>query len=193
MKLYENDDIYVRPFTKDDMKEPYINWFYDSEVTRFNSHGLFPYTDKQKSDFVKSLNTDIVWAIMAKTKVTATVNGKFVGEGPFYIHIGNICLQSINWIHRSAEFAVVIGNKDYWKKGICTVAACWLFEHGFNKLGLHRIFTGTASVNLGMQKVIKKLRMKHEGTFREATYLNGQHVNVLVYGILKTEFKINNS
>ena len=65
MKLYKNDDIYVRPFTKDDMREPYFNWFYDAKVTKFNSHGLFPYSDKQKEDFIKSLDTNIVWAIMA--------------------------------------------------------------------------------------------------------------------------------
>lgn len=174
IKLYENEDIYVRPFTAADIKEPYLNWFYDPEVTRFNSHGLFPYTDQQKKDFIASLNTNIVWAIMAKTDIA--------------IHIGNIALQSINWINRSAEFAVVIGNTDYWNKGVCTQAGAWLFDHGFGKLNLNRIWSGTASVNVGMQKVFHKLGMKEEGRFREGTYLAGDYYDVVCYGILKSEW-----
>jgi len=194
MKLYENDDIYVRPFTKNDMTELYFSWFYDQEITRFNSHGLFPYSDKQKADFIKSLDTNIVWAIMAKNKKDAidAINegnpGEFV-HSTYYndIHIGNISLQSSNWINRSAEFAVIIGNKDYWGKGICTTTGKWLFDHGFNKLNLNRIWSGTASVNTGMIKVFKKLGMKEEGRFREGIYLAGDYCDVVCYGKLKNE------
>ena len=188
MKLYENDDVYVRPFTKNDMKEPYFSWFYDSEVTRFNSHGLFPYSEKQKGDFIKSLNTNIVWAIIVKNKKEFPSGRNFFLPNYYNdLHIGNISLQSINWVNRSAEFAVVIGNKDYWKKGICTTAACWLFEHGFNKLNLNRIWSGTAAVNTGMIKVFKKLGMKEEGRFKDGTYLAGNYYDVVCYGKLKNE------
>jgi len=185
MKLYENDDIYVRPFTKDDMTETYFSWFYDQEVTRFNSHGLFPYSDKQQTDFIESLNSNIVWAIMAKAKDLSHL--PIPGGRIFFTHIGNISLQSIDLINHSAEFAVVIGDTDYWGKGICTQAGQWLFDHGFNKLNLNRIWSGTAAINPGMIKVFNKLGMKEEGRFRDGTYLSGDYYDVVCYGILKNE------
>jgi len=189
MKLYENDDIYVRPFTEDDMKEPYLNWFHDPKVTKFNSHGLFPYTSVQKKAFIASLDTNVVWAIMAKETIVATVDREIVKKEPFNTHIGNISLQSINWINRSAEFAVVIGNTNYWGKGICTQVGYWLFNHGFKKLNLNRIWSGTAAVNTGMIKVFKKLGMKEEGRFRDGTYLAGDYYDVVCYGKLRREWK----
>ena len=188
-KLYENDDIYVRPFTENDMKEPYLNWFHDPKVTEFNSHGLFPYTSVQKKAFIASLDTNVVWAIMAKETIVATVDREIVKKEPFNTHIGNISLQSINWINRSAEFAVVIGNTNYWGKGICTQVGYWLFNHGFKKLNLNRIWSGTAAVNTGMIKVFKKLGMKEEGRFRQGTYLAGDYYDVVCYGILRNEHK----
>jgi len=188
IKLYSDDEIYMRPFKESDMKEPYTSWFYDQEVTRFNSHGLFPYSKEQKEVFVKSLDTNIVWAIMAKNKKELK-SGQFLPPPGYYddIHIGNISLQSINWINRSAEFAVIIGDINYWGKGICTQAGQWLFDHGFNKLNLNRIWSGTAAINTGMIKVFKKLGMKEEGRFRQGTYLAGDYYDILCYGILKNE------
>jgi len=125
---------------------------------------------------------------MAKNKNVIGI-GNFIKPPDYYddTHIGNISFQSINWVNRSAEFAVVIGDTNYWKKGICTTVGQWLFEHGFNKLNLHRIWSGTAAVNTGMIKVFKKLGMKEEGRFREGTYLAGDYYDVVCYGKLKNE------
>ena len=37
-------------------------------------------------------------------------------------HIGNIKLGPINWIHRYGDISLLIGDKDYWGKGIATEA-----------------------------------------------------------------------
>jgi [ribosomal protein S5]-alanine N-acetyltransferase len=183
--MYRTDRLYVRPFTKEDMTDTYFSAFYDQEVTKYNSHGLFPYTEKQKGAFLAQLEAadNIIWAILKENASQYS--------GISETHIGNISLQNINWINRSAEFAVVIWNKNYWGKGYCTEAARLLFAHGFNKLNLHRIWTGTAATNIGMQKVAEKLGMKKEGVFRNAAFLNGQYVDVLEYGILRLEWKLN--
>ncbi|MBU2249418.1 MAG: GNAT family N-acetyltransferase [Gammaproteobacteria bacterium] len=196
IKIYETERLYVRPFTKEDMEGNYKLWWTDQEVTRYNAHGLFPYTKGQMEAFLARLesSSDIVWAVIAKyhpkkgqrlikhdcqTRYFQDVDG---------LHIGNITLQNINWINRSCEFAVVMGEKEYWNKGYCTEAATLLFDHGFNKLNLNRIWTGTASTNMGMRKVAEKLGMAWEGTFGEATFLEGKYVDVIEYGLLKKEW-----
>ena len=41
IKIYENDEIYVRPFVESDITERYLEWYYDQEVCKYNSHGKF--------------------------------------------------------------------------------------------------------------------------------------------------------
>ena len=153
----------------------YLSWLNDPEVTKYNHWGLFPYTSLTRDQYIQELkksNKAIVWACLV--------------EG---IHIGNFTLQNINYIYRSAEFAVVMGEKEYWNKGYCTEAAKLLFAHGFNRLNLHRIWTGTAATNIGMRKVAEKLGMINEGIFIDAMFLNGEYVNIYEFGITEKEWR----
>lgn len=154
----------------------YEKWFYDQEVTKHNSHGLFPYGKKKMLDYIamaESGEKDIVWAILDRESKE---------------HIGNVSLQRINWINRSAEFAIVIGEQDHWGKGIAFEVLDVLFRHGFSKLNLHRIWTGTVESNIGMIKVAEKLGMILEGRLNEGVFLNGKYEDVLMYGILEDEW-----
>ena len=100
----------------------YQHWFNDKEVTKYNSHGIFPFNPIDGiKDYLKDPSR-IVWAICAPD------------DDSEYLHIGNIALQNINLINRSAEIACVIGEVDYWGKGIMTKALSILIEHGFKKL-----------------------------------------------------------
>ena len=178
--LYENKLIALVPFSKDLAKgEDYISWFNDPEVTRYNSHGLFPYTKEQAEKFWEGIDnrTNIVFAILAKDLDS--------GED----HIGNCSLDNIDWINRSACFNIVIGNKNYWKKGIGAMCLEFLLEHAFMKLNLFRVWTGAAEVNVGMIRVAIKSGMEIEGLFRRATYLNGKYYDIREYGILKDEWE----
>jgi RimJ/RimL family protein N-acetyltransferase len=151
----------------------YMTWFHNPIITRYNSHGLFPYTEKQKEGFLDSLD-------IATNKIIMAIVYDL-------IHVGNVSLQSIDWINRSAEIAIILDN-NYHGKGIGTEACKKMLEHGFLKMNLNRIWTGTASINLGMRGICKTLGMKEEGCFREAIYLDGEYHDVIEYGILKSEY-----
>lgn len=172
--------ISLKPFTESDVEDSnYRNWFHDEDVTKYNSHGLFPYTNHEMENFLLSLNTGqkIVYAIYA---VHVNVNGT-----EYYNHIGNVSLQSIDMINRSAELAIIIGEKDYWGLGVGEAACKQMLYHGFNKLGLNRIWTGTAKSNIGMRKICTKIGMAHEGTFTEGMWLNGRFEDIYCFGILR--------
>ena len=181
--MYETDRLILEPFCEKHMTETYRNWFHDPKVTYWNSHGLFPYTTAQMKSFLADIGSGnrIVLAVLAKLP---DLHGRSNN-----IHIGNVSLQSINWINRSAEYAVVIGNKSYWNKGYAAEASQLLFEHGFRKLGLNRIWSGTAITNVGMIKVFKKLWMTQEGRFRQAMFLHGNFIDSVCYGVLAEEFE----
>ena len=103
-------------------------------------------------------------------------------------HIGNISLQAIDWVSKTAEFAIILGDKEYWGKGYSTEAALMICEHGFSKLNLNRIYCGTSEQNIGMQKLAGKMKMQEEGCRRKALYKNGEYLDILEYGVLKEEY-----
>ena len=178
--IYETDRLFLRGVSKNDIQGNYFHWFDDQEVCKYNSHGLFPNTVAAMESFLDSLATSqsaVVWAMIEKKSKT---------------HIGNISLQEINWINRTAEFAIIIGEKQFWGKGIAVEASKILLFHGFQKLDLHRIYCGTAENNEGMKKLALKIGMSEEGRRRKALFLNGQYQDLIEYGILREEFLAKN-
>src|SRR5687768_10061073 len=155
-----NADYFVRALQKSDLAGPYLSWFEDQEVCKYNSHGKFAKTVDYFESFFDSLNTEerVVWAVC------------HVRDG----HIGNISLQGISVINRNAEFAILMGDKRHWGKGVAYDAGSRLLYHGFCKLNLERIYCGTAATNVGMKKLAERLGMTLEGTRRSHLYLEGQ-------------------
>lgn len=160
-----------------DIDGPYSMWLNDPEVCKFNSHARFPVGKEELKKYVreaKKSSSMQVFAIVTKHGAT---------------HIGNISLQNINYIDRSAELAIIIGDKKYWGKGIGLEAWKLMMEYGFRILNLHRIYCGVVEQNIGMIKIALKSGMVKEGVRREALYGNGRYYHVVEFGILKKEYE----
>jgi [ribosomal protein S5]-alanine N-acetyltransferase len=188
--IYVNNDNTLRlvPFDPDvHYTDTYKGWFYDPVVTQYNSHGLFPYTKAQQEAFMAAVQGNdqsrIVWAI--EHSVVWAPDEPMKAE---WSHIGNISLQSINMLNRSAEIAIVIGDTNTHRTGVGTFACSKVLDHAFIKLGLHRVWTGTLSINLGMCNVAKKIGMVEEGRFRQGVFRDGMFEDVVVYSILEDEY-----
>ena len=54
--------------------------------------------------------------------------------------IGTIQLTGIHAVNRTAEYSVMIGDKDYWGKGVGFIASQQILKHGFDDLNLNRIY-----------------------------------------------------
>lgn len=169
--------IYLRPLENSDLNGNYVSWLNDEKVNNYNSHHIFPYTLVAAREYIKKSHIDksiLVLAIVLKR-----------GEK----HIGNISLQRIDYVNRSAELAILVGEKKYWGKGYSKEAVKLIISHGFNSIGLTRIYCGTSSRNLSMQSLALSLGMKQEGKRRKAIFKNGQYDDILEYGLLTAEFK----
>ena len=165
---------YVRNLLKKDLDGPYMSWFEDQDVCKFNSHGKFFKNENWFETFFNNLNLEeqLVWAIC------------HIDDG----HIGNITLQNISFINRNAEYAIIIGNRNHWLKSVALNASLALLRHGFEKLNLERIYCGTAATNIGMHKLALKLGMTEEGHRRKHFFLNGEWVDLLEFGVLREDF-----
>lgn len=173
--IYElGNGFYVRMLQRSDVDNgPYTSWFEDQKVCKYNSHGVFFKPRETFYDYVDNLtNSDkVVWAICD-------------GE---HNHIGNVSLQRISSVDQSADFGIIIGDKRYWGSGVGFLASKMLFFHGFQKLNLRRIWCSTAKTNRGMIALANKLGMVQEGVRRQHLYLEGEWVDLIEFGLLRSE------
>ena len=173
--IYELADGYhVRGLRESDLDGPYTSWFEDQEVCKYNSHGKYSRNAQWYRDFIDGLSREdqVVWAICHEN------------DG----HIGNVSLKNITGINRNAEYAILIGNQNHWRKSAGLNASLALLHHGFAKLNLERIYCGTASGNMGMQRLALRMGMLEEGRRRKHLFLNGGWQDMIEYGVLRDEF-----
>lgn len=173
----DGDLIRLRPLRESDASGPYPGWLNSREATAGNSHGCYPYTMEAALSYIRGLQGRTDCVVLA------------IEEKQDERHVGNISLQSIHPVNRSAELAILLGEEDIRGRGLGTEACRLMIRHGFLRLNLHRIHCGTFSTNEGMIRVARKLGMTQEGIRREAAFKEGAYVDVIEFGLLRAEFR----
>jgi len=172
----EAKDIYLRPLQPEDADGPYLGWFNDPKVCEGNAHHKYPYTRQAALTYIEAAQN------FTKALILAII------EKIDHKHIGNIALQKIDQVTRSAEFAIVIGDRGFWGKGYSKQAGRILLDHAFCSLNLNRVYCGTYENNLAMQKLAGYLGMREEGRRRKAAYKHNHYLDIIEYGVLKSEY-----
>ena len=85
-----------------------------------------------------------------------------------------------------AELGYWVG-KPYWGQGYAAEAGRALVAWGFERLGLHRVHASHFPRNPASGAVLRKIGMRHEGTLREHVKKWGEHLDLVRYGILRSE------
>jgi RimJ/RimL family protein N-acetyltransferase len=101
-----------------------------------------------------------------------------------------VYLLDICWVSRSAEFAIMIGRKDYWSRGVGSLATRAMLSHAFRDRQLNRVWLNVLRSNERARRLYERVGFMKEGTLRSAAYKNGRYVDVDVMSILACEFQI---
>lgn len=166
----------LRPLNIADADGDYQHWFNDEETCRLNQHHRYPVSRQELIDFVNDLTS-------SKNKLVLAVIDKQT-----FSHVGNVSLQNINYINRSAEVANIIPRSTN-KSFLYTLESIKLIvTHGFNELNLNRIYGGTLSKHTAIKKIVEMLGFSDEGIARKAVYKNGEYLDVLNVALLKEDF-----
>lgn len=168
----ETERLGLRQLVIEDAQYEYAEWFNNTQICRMNSHHRYPMSKEELEQYIINVNQSRSCMVLA------------IVEKNSQKHIGNISLQGINYVDRSAELAFLLGNVDSWGKGYATEAGRAMCIHAKETLNLHRLYLGTADNNYGMQKAAEKLGFIKEGQRKEAMYKDNQYHDVIEYGLI---------
>jgi len=104
--------------------------------------------------------------------------------------IGHCGLYYINWINRTAELTIYIGDMTYRKGGYGKDALKLLMDYAFYKVNLNRVWCEVFSNNEAIH-VYRKIGFIDEGKLREHHYEDGQYIDCYLLGLLKSDWIAN--
>ena len=152
------------------VSQSYVDWFANVEVVRYSENQYHAFSLKGQREYVESCikNVDI------------SLYGIFDGS----FHIGNIALSGLKSVHKRAELTYVIGETQYWGKGVASFAISNLIKIGKTKHNLNKLYAGVASDNIGSKIVLEKNGFTIEGIREKHLFFNGKFFNQVDYGLV---------
>jgi len=131
--LFEGKRIYLRELKEEDASQEYCNWLNNSIVNKYL---------ETRSTSIKELKEYIK---EKKENENCIFLGIFIKNSDK--HIGNVKLEPIDWNDKKATLGILIGDKNYWGKGICTIVMKLITKYAFEKMSLEKIDLGVLSEN----------------------------------------------
>ena len=149
-----------------------FKWINDRDLVLFNAP-FHPTHEASHLEWVRGLGTrkDLV-AFAIRTRPAKKL-------------IGVCQLTGINHVSRSADLQIRIGEAPARGKGLGPEAVDALVSFGFRDLNLHRIALHVFATNARAIKTYEHAGFRHEGTLRDAAFIDGKFVDVRVMAILE--------
>jgi RimJ/RimL family protein N-acetyltransferase len=158
-----------------DLLPLYQRWMNDFEVTRTLAAPMWPMTAEAEEAWFER-------ASRPEREVVFTVY-----ELPGLRPIGNTGLHNIDFINRTAEFGIVIGEKDCWGKGYGTEVTQLMLAYGFTVLGLHTILLRVYANNERAIRAYRRAGFHEIGRWRQARRVGRQRYDVIFMDCLAAE------
>ena len=169
------EKVELGPLMREDMGQ-FFSWVNDYDIAKYlaNMHGIRTVEDEVEwFDSARRDPNREVFALLEKS------TGRL---------IGNCTLMNIDRIHRSAEYGILIGEKDCWGKGYGHEATALVAQYGFATMNLHSIYLKLFSYMQQAQKMFERVGYRVVGTRRESLYFNGKYYDEIIMDLLNREF-----
>jgi RimJ/RimL family protein N-acetyltransferase len=160
-----------------DLLPVYLTWINDFEVTRTVAIGMRPTTWEAEEAWYERISKSTHDAFF-------TIYERSSGRP-----IGGTGLHNIDHYNRTAEFGIMIGEKDCWGKGYGTEVTTLMLDFGFIALGLHNILLRVYSFNERGIRAYRRAGFRVMGRRREAHRIAGRPYDEIYMDCLATEFQ----
>lgn len=163
--MLRGNRVYLRPIRKTDL-DMLNNWKNDEEVYRYLGGGFRPISQDQQEKWLDNMidltGNDRRFMISAQ-------EGKTVGMAGLY---------NIDWINRTCEIGVYIGELESRGNGYASEACDLLEEYAFSLLNLRKIKLKVVSDNEKALKMWQKLGYSQVGEYMKERYIDGKYCDV---------------
>ncbi len=160
--------------------EVLTRWYEDVEFLRFyDFHPAVPKSREQLNDIYKTGGSDEFIPLA----VRKTENDELIGL---------VEIDGISYSNRFAWISIGLGVEAERGKGYGFEALSMAINFAFNELNLERLQLNVISYNAAGIKLYEKLGFKKEGVYREAVLRDGVRSDLLLYGLLRREWKEEN-
>lgn len=102
--------------------------------------------------------------------------------------VGHVTMQNINRMMLTAEIGYGVDTPAR-GKGVATAAVRELSKNVFAQTPLRKLIAYVHEENWASRKVLEKIGFRNEGLLREHFLIQGQPVNEIIYGLLKSDFQ----
>ena len=137
------------------------------------------HTEQEALDFIEEIRLERVAQKSQSWGIAFKENNRLIGAVGFWYW---------DHYHRRAELGYGIATA-YWGKGIAQEAVKTVVRHGFEDMGLHRIYSRTLVVNERSVRMLERLQFVREGTQRGYSLEeDGKFYNSALFGIVRTDW-----
>jgi RimJ/RimL family protein N-acetyltransferase len=175
MNLFEGELVRLTQIERKSLPA-FRRWFRDYEVQRFLAMPTVPITDEAE---------DAWYERMAQARDQYIFSICTLADDTL---IGNCGLFDLDHKNRSAEFGIVIGEKDCWGRGFGTDATRLIVRFAFEELNLNRVALRVYDFNGRAIRAYEKAGFVHEGRQRAALFREGAYHDVLMMSVLREEW-----
>lgn len=173
----EGKTVNLAPISKENL-ELHAKWLNDPNIRRYTREVIPETVEKLKKQLEESSKEfpkrNIVFEIYHKKDQKS---------------IGIVSFHQIRWVDRIGMMGILVGEPEYWNKGIGTEACELIFEYGFDELNFYKILAQVLAPNTNSIRLLEKLGMKKEVTQTKHYYVDGEYVDQHLYSIFQADWE----
>lgn len=102
-------------------------------------------------------------------------------------HIGNASIHGIDWVSRTAEFELFIGDPASWNRGYGTDAIRTLVRFAFDEMNLRKLRISVFDYNERAKHVLMTAGFKQEGKLEREFYRDGKYHDLVILSIFRDD------
>ena len=173
--------IFLQRITTEDASARYLSWINDPKTTEFLEIRFKKYN---LADLKLFLENTIKTQQNGDLEPLFTIRLQATGE-----HIGNIKLGPINTHHSTADIGLLIGQREWWGKGIATEAIRLICDYAFKERNLQKLKAGCYASNMNSARAFERNGFKIEGQLRsQVSTVSGERTNLILLGLCREEW-----
>ena len=142
-------NVTLRLFTKEDIAPKYVDWLNDPQIVQYSRQRFLKHTLSSCLEYFNLCEKNQAIFIAIVINDTKDIIGTMT--------------VNINSYHNVADIAIMIGNKDYWGKGLAREAWNNTMDLLLDKAAVRKVTGGTLSCNSKMIAIFKNSGMQSDG------------------------------